>query len=374
MTTLQDPDLETVDININMGPQHPSTHGVFRMVLTVDGERVIDVVPHIGYMHRGAEKLCENMDYRQGIGYMDRTEYLGELNAELAFCIAAERLGNLVVPERAEYIRVIGAELNRLASHFMFMGAFGTDIGVFGTAFTYAFRERENIQDLLEEVCGDRIMFNYFHPGGLAWDTTDNFEERCRWVLKQTRQGIHDLDSLMTKNEIFIARCRGIGAISKQEAIDWAISGPTMRATGLAIDVRKEEPYSIYDRFEFDIPTGQYGDVYDRFLVRLEEMRQSVRIIEQALDQVPSGPIKPEKMPRILRPPAGEIYVRTESPRGEFGIYAVSTGGAKPYRLKVRSPCFSNLAALRSMTVGHYIADAVIILGSIDIVLCEGDR
>lgn len=376
MTTLieREPEFETIDLDINMGPQHPSTHGVFRMVLTVDGERVMDVVPHIGYMHRGAEKLCENMDYRQGVGYMDRTEYLGELNAELAYVIAAEKLGGLEVPERAEYMRVIGAELNRLASHFMFMGAFGADVGYFGTSFTYAFRERENIQDLLEEVCGDRIMFNYFHPGGLAWDTPPNFPERCRWVLKQVRQGIKDLDGLMTHNEIFIARCRGIGAIAKQEAIDWGVTGPTLRASGHAFDIRKEEPYSIYDRFQFDIPTGQYGDVYDRYLVRLEEMRQSVRIIEQALDQLPEGPIKPEKMPRILRPPTGEIYVRTESPRGEYGVYAISTGGAKPYRLKVRSPCFSNLSALKSMTVGSYIADAVIILGSIDIVLCEVDR
>ena len=231
-------EFETIDLNINVGPQHPSTHGVFRMVLLVDGEKVVDVVPHVGYMHRGAEKLCENMDYRQGIGYMDRTEYLGQLNAEIAYCIAAEKLSGIQVPERAEYIRVIGAELNRLASHFMFMGAFGTDAGYFGTAFTYAFREREYIQDLLEEVSGDRIMFNYFHVGGLAWDVPENFEERCRWVLKQTRQGIKDVDGLMTRNEIFIARCRGIGIISKAEALDWALSGPMLRACGFPIDVR----------------------------------------------------------------------------------------------------------------------------------------
>ena len=320
-TTLpHEQEFETIDLNINVGPQHPSTHGVFRMVLLVDGEKVVDVVPHIGYMHRGAEKLCENMDYRQGIGYMDRTEYLGQLNAELAYCIAAEKLSGIQVPERAEYIRVIGAELNRLASHFMFMGAFGTDAGYFGTAFTYAFRERERIQDIFEEVSGERLMYGYFRPGGVVWDLPDNFVQRVREVLPHTRQGLKDLDMLLTDNEIFAARTRGVSTLSAEDAIDWGLSGPMLRACGVAWDLRKDKPYSIYDRFDFDIPVGQYGDVCDRYLVRLEEARQSIRIVEQALDQLPDGPVLPEKLPRKLRGPVAEVYAAVEAARGEYGI------------------------------------------------------
>ncbi len=371
---VQERELETVELNINMGPQHPATHGVFRMVLTVDGEKVTDVVPHIGYLHRGAEKLHEAMDYRQGIGFQDRTEYLAGFNAELCYVMAIEKVAGLEVPERAEYVRVILAELNRITSHYMFMGAFGTDIGVLGTAFTYGFREREYIQDLFEEVSGDRMMYSYFRPGGLAWDVPDNFKERVRWVCRQTRVGINDIDRLLTNNEVFVSRCRDIGSISPEEAIDWGLSGPVLRGCGLRVDVRREEPYSIYDRLDFDIPVGTNGDSFDRYIVRLEEMRQSVRIVEQAVEQMPEGPVLPEKMPRRLRVAEGEVYMRAENPRGEYGIYLVSKGGEKPYRLKVRSPCYCNLMALKAMTVGHYVADAVVILGSIDIVLSEVDR
>ncbi len=371
---VQEHELETVELNINMGPQHPATHGVFRMVLTVDAEKVTDLVPHIGYMHRGAEKLHEAMDYRQGIGYQDRTEYLAGFNAELCYVMAVEKLAGLEVPERAEYVRVILAELNRISSHYMFMGAFGTDIGVFGTAFTYGFREREYIQDVFEEVSGDRLMYGYFRPGGLAWDVPDNFRERVRWVCQQTRVGISDIDRLLTNNEVFVVRCRDVGVISPEEAIDWGLSGPVLRASGVKVDLRREEPYSIYDRFDFDIPVGERGDTYDRYMVRLEEMRQSVRIVEQAVEQMPEGPILPEKLPRKLRGPPGEVYMRAENPRGEYGIYIVSKGGERPYRLKIRAPSYCNLMALKEMTVGHYVADAVVILGSIDIVLCEVDR
>jgi NADH-quinone oxidoreductase subunit D len=375
MTVEQERELETLEINVNVGPQHPATHGVFRMVLTVDGEKVIDLVPHIGYLHRGAEKLSENLDYRQALGLQDRTEYLAAFNAELCYVMAIEKLAGIEVPERAEYIRVILTELNRITSHYMFMGAFSTDIGVFGTAFTYGFREREYIQDLFEEVSGDRMMYAYFRPGGVAWDVPENFKERVRWVCRQTRVGISDIDGLLTNNEVFVARTRGIGAISPQEAIDYGLSGPVLRACGLKVDLRREEPYSIYDRFDFDIPTGERGDSFDRYWVRLEEMRQSVRIVEQAIEQMPdSGPILPEKAPRRLRCPPGEVYMRAENPRGEYGIYLVSKGGDKPYRLKVRSPSYCNLMALKEMTVGHYVADAVVILGSIDIVLSEVDR
>jgi NADH-quinone oxidoreductase subunit D len=345
------------------------------MVLVVDGEEVVDLVPHIGYMHRGGEKLSENMDYRQAIGYQDRTEYLSQFNAEMCYVQAVEKLAKLEPPDRAEYIRVILAELNRISSHFMFLGAFGTDLGVFGTAFTYAFRERENILDLFEEVSGDRLMYAYFRPGGVAWDVPDDFKERVRWVCKQTLIGADDLDKLLTDNEIFIARTLGIGKISAADAIDYGLTGPMLRASGMKFDLRKDEPYSIYDRFDFDIPVGSNGDSYDRYLVRLEEVRQSVRIVLQAIEQMPDeGPILPDRMPRALRPGPGEVYMRCEDPRGEYGNYIISRGQTQPYRVRIRSASFCNLTALRHMTVGSYVADAVTVLGSTDIVLCSVDR
>jgi len=368
-------ELETIDLNVNVGPQHPATHGVFRMILTVDGELVVDLDPVIGYMHRGTEKLSENCEYRQAIGYQDRTDYLAQFNTEFCYVMAVEKLAGIQPPERAEYIRVILAELNRIASHFMFMGAFGTDIGVFATPFMYTFRDRETIQDLFEEVTGERMMYAYFRPGGVAWDVPDNFEARCHTILKDVRRGVQDIDRLLTHNEIFVARCRGLSPVSPEDAINWGFSGPMLRACGVKHDIRRAEPYSIYDRFEFEIPTGTSGDVFDRYLVRLAEVEQSARIVEQALAQMPKdGPIVAEGVRKILKPAAGEIYQRSESPRGEYGIYLVSRGGDMPYRLKVRSPAFCNLSALRNMAVGNYVADAVVILGSIDIVLCEVDR
>lgn len=367
-------ELETIDININVGPQHPATHGVFRMVLTVDGEVVTDLDPVIGYMHRGNEKLPENCDYRQVIGYHDRTDYLAQFNTEHCYVEAVERLAGLKPPERAEYIRVILAELNRIASHLMFFGAFGTDIGLFGTSFMYAFRDRETIQDFFEEITGERMMYNYFRPGGVAWDVPENFKEHTRQVLAKIKRGLDDLYGLMMESEVVLARCRGLSPVRPEEAISWGMTGPMLRATGLAHDIRKAEPYSIYDRFDFDIPTGTQGDVFDRLMVRFEEMRQSVRIVEQALEQMPEGPIMAEGMKRILRVPAGEVYMRVESPRGEYGVYLISNGSDKPYRHKVRGASFSNLSALRAMAIGNYVADVIIILGSIDIVLCEVDR
>ncbi len=358
VTEPPDRSLEIVDIPINMGPQHPSTHGVFRMVLVLDGEKCVDVIPHIGYMHRGGEKLME-----------------AQFSAELGYVMAVERLMDIQVPERAEYIRVILTELNRLSSHFMFVGAFGIDAGVFATSFTFAFPQREYLQELFEEVTGDRLMYAYFRVGGLAWEVTDNFVQRCHEVLKHAQQGIKDLDELLTRNEIFIGRCQGIGVFTADQAIAYGLSGPMLRASGVPWDLRKDEPYSVYDRFNFEVPVGNYGDVYDRYLVRLEEMRQSISIVEQALEQLPAtGPIVAEKMPRRLRTPPGEVYSKVEAPRGEWGVYLVSKGGDKPYRLKMRSPSFCNLSALREMTIGQYMADAVLILGSMDIVLCDVDR
>ena len=367
-------EFETMDLTINIGPQHPATHGVFRMVLEIDGELVNDVTSHIGYMHRGGEKLSENMDYRQAIGYQDRTEYLSQFNAELCYVQAVEKLANLVPPERAQYVRIILAELNRISSHFMFLGAFGTDLGVFGTSFTYAFREREHLLDLFEEVTGDRLMYAYFRPGGLAWDVPLNFKERVRWVCEQALIGADDMDRLLTENEIFVARTRGVGTLTKEEAIDFGVTGPMLRASGMKWDLRKDDPYSIYDRFDFDIPVGENGDCFDRYLVRLQEVRESVKIVLQALDQLPEGPILPERMPRLLRPAAGEIYMRCEDPRGEYGVYIVSKGQTQPYRVRIRSASFCNLTSLKHMTVGSYVADSVTILGSTDIVLCSVDR
>ena len=368
-------EFETVDMNINIGPQHPATHGVFRMVLTVDGEIVKDAIPYIGYMHRGGEKLSESLDYRGALGYQDRTDYLAAFNSEWVYVNAVERLAGIEIPERAEYIRLILAEFNRLLSHFMFMGAFGTDVGYFGTAFTWTFKERERIQDLFEAVCGDRIMYNYFRVGGLAWDPHETFVEDSQWVLDMVETGIGDVDDLMTDNEVFVARCRDVGAMTADEAISYGVTGPMLRASGVPFDLRVDEPYSIYDRFHWEIPVGERGDVYDRYLVRLEEMRQSVTILRQALDQMPtSGPIMPERMPARLRPEPGEIYMRQENPRGEYGIYMVSDGTDQPWRVKMRSPCFHNLSSLKPQVLNTYLADAVVALGSIDIVLCEVDR
>jgi len=375
MVTEAAPEFETQDLLINVGPQHPSTHGVFRMVLEVDGEVVKGLVPYIGYLHRGAEKLCENNDFRQGVGYMDRTEYLAAHNAELSYVMAVEALAELEVPARAQWIRMILCELNRLSSHFMFFGAFGIDVGVFGTPFIYAWRERETLIDLFEEISGDRMMYAYFRAGGLAWEVPANFKERVREVLKSSRQGVKDFDGLLTENEIFIARTKNVGIISAEDAIEIGMSGSSLRASGVNLDIRKTEPYLFYDQVEFDVPLGENGDVFDRYYVRLQEMEQSMRIIEQCLDRLEDGPIMPEKMPRMLRLPEGqEVYIRTEAPRGEYGVYLVSKGGNKPWRLKVRSACLSNLQALKQMSIGQYVADAIIILGSIDIVLSEVDR
>lgn len=365
---------DTVDMTINVGPQHPATHGVFRMVLTVDGEMVVDAEPYIGYLHRGLEKLSEANDYRQAMGYWDRTDYLAGLVCEQAYCMAVEKLGNIEVPERAEYIRVMMSELSRINSHFMFLGAFGADVGSFGTSFVYAWRERERIYDLLEEVAGDRMFPTYMRPGGVAMDLPENFEARCRWVLGSIYQGLEDLDGLLTGNEIFVERCSGLSPVSTAQAINWGLTGPMIRATGLPWDIRKAEPYSIYDRLKFDIPTGKQGDVLDRFLVRLGEMYQSAKIIEQCLDEIPGGLVLNPKLPRNLRIDNGECYVRIEGTKGEYGVYGLAKGGNKPYRMKLRSPSFCNLSALREMVVGNYVADAVIILGSLDIVLGEVDK
>ncbi|MCY3601802.1 MAG: NADH-quinone oxidoreductase subunit D [Chloroflexi bacterium] len=369
-----DSDLDTVDMTVNVGPQHPATHGVFRMVLTVDGELVVGCEPYIGYLHRGLEKLSENADYRQAMGWWDRTDYLAGMCCEGAYTMAVERLAGIEVPERADYIRVIMMELSRINSHFMFLGAFGADVGSFGTSFVYAWRERERIYDLFEEVAGDRMFPTYFRIGGVTMDLPDNFESRCRWVLGSIKQGLEDFDGLLTGNEVFVERCRGLTPVTPEQAIAWGFTGPMLRATGVPWDIRKAEPYSVYPQIDFEIPVGVQGDVFDRFHVRLAECYQSVRIIEQCLEQMPEGRVLAPKLPKTLRINDGELYMPTEGTKGEYGVYLMAQGGTNPYRAKLRSPSFCNLSALTELVVGSYVADAIIILGSLDIVLGEVDK
>ena len=363
---------DAIDLMVNMGPQHPSTHGVFRLVIWVDGERIVRVEPHIGYLHRGSEKICESEQYNQIVTLFDRLDYVGNLNNELAFCLAVEKLTETVVPERAEYIRVILCELNRIASHMLFYGVYGLDAGA-TTPMLYGFRERERVQELFESVTGARMMHNYIRIGGVKEDVPADFEKNVRKLLDDLKQGVEECDSLLSQNEMFLARTKRVGVISGDEALDYGVTGPALRASGVVEDVRVTDPYSIYERFDFGIPVGSMGDCWDRYFVRVEEMRESIKIIEQALSELPKGEIS-AKVRRIVRPPAGDVFIRTESPRGDLGVYIVSDGSDKPYRVKVRPPSFANLQALEYMLKDTYIADAVLVLGSIDIIMGEVDR
>ena len=363
---------DAIDLMVNMGPQHPSTHGVFRLVIWVDGERIVRVEPHIGYLHRGSEKICESEQYNQIVTLFDRLDYVGNLNNELAFCLAVEKLTETVAPERAEYIRVILCELNRIASHMLFYGVYGLDAGA-TTPMLYGFRERERVQELFESVTGARMMHNYIRIGGVKEDVPADFEKNVRKLLDDLKQGVEECDSLLSQNEMFLARTKGVGVISGDEALDYGVTGPALRASGVVEDVRVTDPYSIYERFDFGIPVGSMGDCWDRYFVRVEEMRESIKIIEQALSELPKGEIS-AKVRRIVRPPAGDVFIRTESPRGDLGVYIVSDGSDKPYRVKVRPPSFANLQALEYMLKDTYIADAVLVLGSIDIIMGEVDR
>ena len=363
---------DAIDLMVNMGPQHPSTHGVFRLVIWVDGERIARSESHIGYLHRGSEKLCEGEQYSQIITLFDRLDYVANLNGELAICMAVEKLMGVEAPERAEYIRVILCELNRVASHMMFYGVYGLDAGAM-TPVLYGFRERERIQALFESVTGARMMHNYIRIGGVNEDIPDDFGRRMAMLMDQLERGVEECDDLLSQNEMFLARTKGIGVISAKEAIDLGVTGPALRACGVPEDVRVSESYSIYDRFDFGIPVGTQGDCWDRYYVRVEEMRQSLSIIRQAMRDLPEGEIT-ASVRRIPRPPKGEVYLRTESPRGDFGVFLVSDGSDMPYRVKVRAPSFCNLQALQLMLRDAYVADAVVILGSIDIVLGEVDR
>ena len=367
------PDAEPVEMLLNMGPQHPSTHGVFRMVLWVDGEKIVDVVPHIGYLHRGSEKLCEGEQYHQVITLFDRMDYIANFNNEQVYCRAVEKLMGLEVSERSEYIRVILCELNRIASHLLFIATMGLDAGAM-TPSMFCFRGRERIQGLFESVSGARMMHNYFRIGGLKEDVPENFVAEVREVLDLVKKDTEESDKLLSFNEIFLARLKNIAVMTAEDAIDYGLTGPCLRASGVDYDLRKAVPYSVYDRFDFDIPIGLDGDCWDRYYLRVQEIYQSVRIIEQALDQLPHGEVVSSLGRRLIRPPAGEVYVRGENPRGEIGVYLVSDGTDRPYRVKVRPPSFCNLSSLKHMLKDAWIADSVVILGALDIVLGEVDR
>jgi len=364
--------LKTEPFVLNIGPVHPSTHGVFRMRATLDGEVVVDIEPVFGYLHRGVEKLAEERTYTGVIPLTDRLDYLASMSNNLAYVLAVEKLAGISVPERAEYLRVILAELQRIASHLIAVGAFLNDCGAFFTPFLYMFREREKIIDLFEMVSGQRLLYNYMRVGGFNQDIPDEFLPALDKFIQQMPGFIDEYDRLLAENEILLARAKGVGILPKELA-NISASGPVLRASGVKWDIRKADPYSIYDRFEFDIPTGSVGDCYDRYRVRIEEMRQSLRIIKQAMKQIPSGAVK-SKVPYLIHPPIGEAYAHIEAPKGELGFYLVSDNSIAPYRCHIRAPSLLNLTALRDMIIGWKVADAIIIFGSIDITMGEVDR
>ena len=365
--------IKTEPFVLNMGPVHPSTHGVFRMRATLDGEVVLDIEPVVGYLHRGIEKLAEQRTWTGVIPLTDRLDYISPMTNNLAYVMAVEKLAGIEVPERAEYIRVIMAELQRLGNHLVAAGSFLNDCGAYFTPFLYMFREREKIVDLFEMVSGQRLLYSYMRIGGVSQDIPDEFLPALRKFLDTMPGKVDEFDRLLKDNEILLARSKGVGILSRETAINCGMSGPVLRSTGVAWDLRKEDPYSVYDRFEFDIPVGIQGDCYDRFRVRIEEMRQSVRILEQAVKQLPEGPVKAE-VPHLIRPPKGEAYAHIEAPKGELGFYVVSDGSIAPYRCHIRPTSLINLTALREMVRGWKVADLIAIFGSIDITLGEVDR
>lgn len=364
--------IKTEEITVSMGPQHPSTHGVLRLILTLDGEIVQNCKPDVGYLHRGLEKLAEMRTYIQFIPLTDRFDYLASMMNNAAYVGAVEKLMKTEVPERVEYIRIIMMELQRIASHLVFIGAMGLDLGA-STPFIYCFREREDIIDLFEMVCGARLTYNYFRPGGVSRDLPAGFYQKCKAYIKKQRERLPEYDDLLSSNQIFIVRTRGIAAISGEDAIDCALSGPSLRASGVDYDVRRADPYSIYDRFEFNVITRTEGDCLARYLNRVDEISESLKIVEQALEGLPEGELT-YRTPLVLKPPAGEVYHHIESARGDLGVYLVSDGSPKPFRLHWRGPSFINLTALSEIVKGWKVADVVAILGSIDIVLGEVDR
>jgi len=364
---------ETEEFYLNMGPQHPSTHGVLKLILKMDGEHVLEVTPEIGFLHRSLEKIAENRTYHQYIPYTDRLDYVTSMTSNFVYVTAVEKLAGIAVPRRAELIRIIMAELNRIASHLLWLGALSLEAGA-TTPFLYTFREREFILDLFEMTCGARLTYNYMRIGGVSRDIPPEFRDRAKEFLKYFRPCIKEYEDLLINNVIFQNRTRGVGVLPLKEAVAYGVTGPNLRASGLRWDLRRDRPYSLYPELEFDIPVRQAGDTMDRVLVRVEEMRQSASIVEQALDKLEKGEVRTPGINMKLRPPEGDVFMRTESPRGEIACFIRSDGSPKPYRLKFRTPSFSHVGLLPWILRGLLIADLVVVAGSLDIVLPETDR
>jgi NADH-quinone oxidoreductase subunit D len=361
------------ELVVNIGPSHPSTHGVFRAVVHLDGEIVTKVEPVIGYLHRGIEKMAENRTYLQIVPLTDRLDYVGSMSANWAYCRALPRLAGIRVPERAEYLRVIVCELQRIASHMMGVGASAADTGAF-TGFMYAFDQREHVVDLFEAICGARLTYNYVRPGGVSFDAPEGWFDAVRAFTAQHRAAMLQLDRLFFGNAIARARMKGIGVLSQQDAIDWGVSGPSARASGIEWDMRKDDSYSVYPRFDFDVVVGDNGDAFDRGRVKVFECLESLRIIDQALDQIEPGPVHAPGLPRLIAPPPGEAYDHIESARGSLGVYLVSDGSIRPTRMHVRSPAFCNLSVVDLIGRGHTLSDLIVCIGSLDPVFGEVDR
>jgi len=367
----------TEEMVLNMGPQHPSTHGVLRLELKLEGEIITKVIPHIGYLHRCFEKHAEAMTYPQVIPYTDRMDYLASMYNEFGYAIAVEKLLGIQVPERVEYIRVIMGELQRIASHLVALGTYGADIGAV-TPFLFCFRDREKILSLFEITCGARLLYNYIWVGGVSHDLHPDFIRLAKEFVPYFRPKIKELNDLLTNNKIFTERTANIGILPLDTAINYGITGPMLRASGLKWDLRKDDTYSVYNKFDFDIPVGEgtvgtVGDSWDRYYVRVLEMEQSLIILEQALEQIPDGDVA-SAIPKRVKPPVGQVYSRVEGPRGELGYFIISDGSVNPFRVKVRGPSFVNLAIMDELCKGHMVADIIAILGSVDIVLGEVDR
>ena len=360
------------ELTVSIEPQHPSTHNMLQVKLKLDGERVIDAECVIGYLHRGVEKLGEHQTYGQFVPTLDRMDYIAAVSNCLGFCEAIEKMLGITAPPRAQYIRVLMTELNRITSHLLWLGTHALDIGAM-TVFLYAFREREEILKIFENYCGARLTTHMFRIGGTQYELYDGFEDQVRTFIKDFPKKVDEYETLLTQNRIWIGRTRGVGAITAKAAIDIGLTGPALRGSGVNWDIRKAKPYAVYSDFDFDIPTGSMGDTYDRYMVRMEEMRQSARIVSQAVEKIPAGPLM-AKLSKIIKPPVGDIYHSIESPKGELGYYIVSDGSTMAYRARVRPPSFVNLQALRQMVAGHMVADVVAIIGTLDIVLGEIDR
>ena len=368
-------DLKTDQVVVNMGPQHPSTHGVFRMVVTLEGETILALKPVMGYLHRNHEKIGERNTFLHNMPFTDRLDYLSSMSNNFGYALAVEKLMGIKPPERAEYLRVIMAELTRISNHVWAIGFLLNDLGAYFTPMLYAVEERELILDVFEAVSGSRMMCNYFRFGGVARDLPEGVHEKIRkLVYDRLPRKIDEIDLYLTNNEIVRSRCEGVGVLTPEQAIAYSASGPLLRASGVPYDVRRADPYSIYDRFDFEVAVHYHGDIYDRYMIRLDEIRQSLRILQQAVRDIPEGPTQEGKPQYQVRVPPGEAYGRVEGPKGELGYYVVSNGKPNPWRYHVRAPSFINLTPLEIMCVGNKVADSVAVLGSIDIVLGETDR